>query len=77
MIYPNPVQDYLVVSRINPEEYDRLLVFNLQGAQLQQHYIRSNTMRVDITGFTDAVYLLVLRSSLTGREKTMKFVVRK
>lgn len=77
VIYPNPVQNQLNVSKLNPEEYDRIAVYNMQGALLQQQTVSTTIARLDISNLTDGVYLLTLRSSLTLKEKTIKFVVRK
>ncbi len=77
VIYPNPVQNQLNISKINPEEYDRLTVYNMQGAVLQQQKINTTVARMDISNLSDGVYLLALRSSHTFKEKSIKFVVRK
>ncbi len=77
VIYPNPVQNQLNISKINPEEYDRLIVYNMQGAVLQQQIINTTVARMDISNLSDGVYLLTLRSSHTFNEKSIKFVVRK
>lgn len=77
IIYPNPVQSQLNVSNIDLEEYDRVAVYNMQGAVLQQKNITTSTLRMDINHLPDAVYLLVLRSSTSLKEKNFKFVVRK
>ena len=78
VIYPNPVQNQLTVSNINPDEYDKIAVYNMQGAILQQQNINSNTARMDISNLPDGVYLLILHSS-SGlvKEKSIKFVVKK
>ncbi len=77
-IYPNPVQNQLTVSNINTEEYDRIAVYNMQGAPLQQQNVNTAIARIDISHLPDGVYLLVLRSSsLLTKEKSIKFVVQK
>ena len=77
VIYPNPVQNQLNVTNIDPEEYDRVAVYNMQGAMLQQKNITVSTLKMDISHLPDGVYLLVLRSSTSLKEKNFKFVVRK
>ncbi len=77
VIYPNPVQSQLNVSNIDPEEFDRVAIYNMQGAVLQQKSINSSTARMDISNLPDGVYLLILRSSVSLKEKSIKFVVRK
>lgn len=77
VVYPNPVQNELNVSNINNEDFDQLSIYNMQGALLQKQVIKGTTARMDITSLTDGVYLLVLRSSVTMKEKSVKFVVSK
>lgn len=76
-VYPNPVQSTLIVSNMNPEEFDKLAVYNMQGAVVLQQKVNSSTVRLDISNLTDGVYLLIFRSSSSLKEKTVKFVVRK
>lgn len=76
-LYPNPVQNLLTVSNIDPDEFDRMAVYNMQGAMLQQQTIVTTKGRMDISNLPNGVYLLVLRSSTTFKEKSMKFIVRK
>lgn len=77
VIYPNPVQNQLTVSNVDPEEYNRVQVYNMQGALLQQQNVNTTVAKMDISNLPDGTYLLVLRSSATLKEKTIKFVVRK
>lgn len=77
IIYPNPVQTKLTVSGLQQEEYDRITVYNMQGAMVLQQSANNNIARMDVSTLTDGVYLLVLRSSISLKEKSMKFVVRK
>jgi hypothetical protein len=75
VIYPNPVRDQLNISQLTIGEYDRVTIYNMQGAQLLQQSINSTSIRLDVGALTNGVYLLVLRSSVTMKEKTMKFMV--
>lgn len=77
VIYPNPVQNQLTVSNVDPEEYNRVAVYNMQGALLQQQNVNTTVAKMDISHLPDGTYLLVLRSSASLKEKTIKFVVRK
>ncbi|MBL0132019.1 MAG: T9SS type A sorting domain-containing protein [Chitinophagaceae bacterium] len=77
VIFPNPVQNQLTVSKLLSEEFDRLAVYNMQGMIQQQKSFTSSIAHMDVTGLTDGVYLLVLHSTTTGKEKSIKFVVRK
>lgn len=76
-LYPNPVQDQLRVSGLNPDEYDKLFVYNMQGAVLFQQKISTASAVLDLTSLSGGVYLLVLKSSVTLKEKTIKFLVSK
>lgn len=75
VIYPNPVRDQLNISQLTIGEYDRVTIYNMQGAQLLQQSINSTSIRLDVGALTNGVYLLVLRSSVTMKEKSMKFMV--
>lgn len=77
IIYPNPVQNVLTVSAIDPDEFDRITIYNMQGAVLQQQPVRTTWAKMDISYLPDGLYLLVLQSSQTHKEKSIKFVVRK
>jgi Secretion system C-terminal sorting domain len=77
VVFPNPVQNQLNVSGINPEDYNSIAVFNMQGVQLLQHTISKGNMRLDVSTLANGVYLLVLRSSGSLKEKSIKFVVGK
>ena len=77
VVYPNPITEQMTVVGLNKDEYDKLLVYNMQGAQLLKQTITGETARIDISSLTEGVYLLVLRSSVTLKEKNLKFIVRK
>lgn len=76
VVYPNPVQTELTVTRIDPQEFDRLAVFNMQGMQVLQQKISGTTVRLQTLHWPSGVYLLQLRSGNSLKEKTIKFVVR-
>ena len=76
-LYPNPVQDQLRVSGLNPDEFDKLFVYNMQGAVLYQQKISTPSAVLDLTNLSGGVYLLVLKSSVSLKEKTIKFLVSK
>lgn len=77
VVYPNPVQDLLTVSNLKAENYDRITVLNMQGAVVLQQPAKENASRIDVSSLPDGVYLLVLRSTVTFKEKSMKIVIRK
>lgn len=76
VVYPNPVQHQLVFSSINIEEYDKALIYNMQGALTLQQPIKTTVVRFDVSGLDDGLYLLVLRSTATFKESSIKFVVK-
>ena len=76
-IYPNPAQELLTISNINNEEYDNLAVYNMQGVLIIKQPVNGKTSRLDVSALKNGVYILVLRSTILLREKTIKFVVQK
>ena len=76
-LFPNPVQDLLTISNLDPEQYDRLYVYDMRGGLLMQRNIFATQIRLSLPDLTDGVYLLVLRSTTSMKEKTIKFLVRK
>lgn len=77
VVYPNPVQDQLTVSQINPAEYDQLAIYNMKGDLLMKQRVNGSSARFELGNVPGGVYLLVLRSSVSMKEKTIKFVVSK
>ncbi len=77
VVYPNPVMDQITVTGLNKDEYDRLTIYNMQGAQLLRQIINNESARIDVSSLPEGVYLLVLHSSATLREKYVKFIVRR
>jgi Secretion system C-terminal sorting domain len=76
-IFPNPVQDLVTVTQEKPDEFDRITVYNMEGAVIMQQSMKGTAARMDVSSFSNGVYLMVLRSSQTMKEKNLKFVVRK
>ena len=77
VIYPNPVQNELSVSNPGTDNYDKLVVYNMQGAMLLQQPVRGTDTRVDVRSLTEGMYLLVVRSSALNKEKSTKFVIHR
>ncbi|HWR32862.1 MAG TPA: T9SS type A sorting domain-containing protein, partial [Chitinophagaceae bacterium] len=77
VVFPNPVQTKLTVSGLQHEEYDHITVYNMQGAVVLAQKVTGNLVHMDISSLADGVYMLVLRSSVSLKEKSLKFVVRK
>jgi hypothetical protein len=67
----------LIVNKLKPDEFDKAAVYNMQGAVVLRQKITAATIRMDATGLEEGVYLLVLSSSHSFREKSLKVVVRK
>ena len=77
VVFPNPITEQLTVTGLNKGEYDKIVVYNMQGAPLLKQAINAGTARIDVSSLTEGVYLLVLHSSVTLKEKNLKFIVRK
>ncbi len=76
-VYPNPAQHELLVSNIDPSEYDRMTIYTVTGVQLQQQSVSSTSGKMNISQLPDGIYLLVLNSSVSTKTKTLKFMVKK
>jgi hypothetical protein len=76
-IFPNPVQQVLTVTNIGEEGYTHLSVYDLNGTRLLQQNASGNNTRVDVSKIPAGVYMLVLRSSATQKEQTLKFVIKR
>jgi hypothetical protein len=70
-------QNILSITNLQEDSYDRILVFNMQGSVILKQEIKVANTTVDLVPFNEGVYLLVLRSTGSMKEKTVKFVVRK
>ena len=77
VIYPNPVQNQLILANLNDGEYDRMTIYNLQGARLLQQSVKGTATWMDVTALPDGVYLMMLHSPASSKEKSIKFVVSK
>jgi hypothetical protein len=75
VVYPNPVQEELIVGGINNERYDQVMIYTMMGVQLQKQRLSGPTARFNVSSLAEGVYLLVLRSSVTLQEKSIKFIV--
>lgn len=71
------VENQLVVSKLKPDEFDKAAVYNMQGSVVLRQKITASTIRMDATALNEGVYLLILHSSMSLREKSIKFVVRR
>jgi hypothetical protein len=76
-VYPNPVQDELIVSDLKEGDYDRLIIYNMQGVQVFQQPVGSTSVRVNISKLENGAYLVVLRSSVRKSGKSTMIVVKR
>lgn len=76
-IYTSSAQNQLVITNLKPDEYDRAAVVNMQGAVVLKQSVNATLLRLDISNLVDGLYLLVLHSSVSLKEKSVKFVVNK
>jgi len=60
---------------MHPEEYDRIVVYHMQGAVVLKQKVTTATARLDVCNLAEGVYVLVFGSSAALKEKTIKFVV--
>lgn len=71
------IQNQIQLTNLQPEEYDKLAILDLQGTILVKKTVYTPTAVLDITMLEDGVYILQLRSSVRLKEKTIKFIIRK
>ena len=76
-IYTSSAQNQLVITNLKPDEYDKAAVVNMQGAVVLKQSVNATLLRLDISNLVDGLYLLVLHSSVSLKEKSVKFVVNK
>ena len=76
-IYTSSAQNQLVITNLKPDEYDRAAVVNMQGAVVLKQSVNASLLRLDISNLVDGLYLLVLHSSASLKEKSVKFVVKR
>jgi hypothetical protein len=73
----NFTQNQVQVLNLSTEEAEKVIIFDMRGTMVTQQMIRNTTMNFDLSSFEEGVYLLVVRPRLNGKEKMMKFVIRK
>lgn len=76
-IYTSSAQNQLVITNLKPDEYDKAAVVNMQGAVVLKQSINSTLLRLDISNLVDGLYLLILHSSASLKEKNVKFIVKR
>ena len=76
-IYTSSAQNQLIITNLKQDEYDRITVVNMQGAVVLKQNVNAAAVRFDISNLVEGLYLLVLHSSATMKEKSVKFVVKR
>ncbi len=76
-VYTSSAQNQLVITNLKPDEYDKAAVVNMQGAVVLKQSVNATLLRLDISNLVDGLYLLVLHSSASLKEKSVKFVVKR
>ena len=75
IVFQNPVRDQLKLSKIDPREFNRAEIYNRQGSLLSSRVITGPELRMDVQQLPEGIYILLLRSTLSLKEKSIKFVV--
>ena len=70
-------QNQMQIGDLSPEEQDKLIVFNMHGAVVWQQPVNGNRQILDLMNMEEGVYLLVVRPKENGREKMLKFLVKR
>jgi hypothetical protein len=74
-LYPNPASTNLIVVNPAVSEYDQLLVYSFQGGLVLQQNMSASAAAIDVSRWSSGAYLLVLRSSATKKEQSLRFVI--
>jgi hypothetical protein len=68
--YPNPIKNKLFIESINGENFDKISVFNLEGALVLSS---SNTEEVDLSNLNSGVYFIKIQNNhITFTKKLIK-----
>ncbi len=76
-VYPNPAQNRVMVSNINTEKFDLVTVYDLRGMQLMQQAVKGTTASFDVSALANGVYIISMRSTISGKQETIRFVVKR
>jgi Secretion system C-terminal sorting domain len=78
VLYPNPVQNELVVSNLDKDGgFDQLTVYDMQGVSLVRKSTNGSSARLDVSNLANGMYILYLRSSASLKEKSVNFVINR
>jgi uncharacterized repeat protein (TIGR03803 family) len=77
LIYPNPVQDWLIVKTSASSDY-HIEIFNLHGQKIVEQeaigVVGTHLHHLDMRQMANAVYLLHITNNLTGKTSTHKIL---
>ena len=73
LLAPNPVDQLLSLSRVH-EERSVVRIYNAQGQLMIQKEWLGNTLSLDVSQWTNGVYVVQSQSILTGKEGRVSFV---
>lgn len=73
LIAPNPVDQLLSLSRVN-EEGSVVRIYNAKGQLLFQEQWLGNTLSLDVSQWTNGVYVVQYQSMMTGKQGRISFV---
>jgi hypothetical protein len=71
-IHPNPVKESLEVNNTSNQEVTAS-VYDINGKQLQSHYLEYNLSKIDVKALNSGLYFVVFESE-TGERVSKKFV---
>jgi hypothetical protein len=71
------IDNHRVVIDLQDNQYDRLFLQDMRGSVVLKQGISVGFSGIDLSNLEEGVYLVVLRSTLTLKEKSCKIVVRK
>lgn len=74
-MFKGNVGNQMQVTDLEVERFDRISVFNKQGAVLIKKTVNTSIAHMDLSQLEEGVYLLGLSSSSTLKEKTIKFII--
>lgn len=69
--------NYIVLTNLKDYGYDRVSITDMKGNLVLKQETTASQARMDITTLCDGVYVLVLRSSRTMKEKIVKFIIHR
>jgi hypothetical protein len=71
------VQNQLLLTNLNEEEFDRIAIINMQGSVVQKQTVSGPAVKLNLTDLEEGVHLLLLHSSSRMKEKSIKMIVKR